>query len=101
VYLALLWPLVFCTFHIQASLAVISLALAAIRDEDKLSPRIRWNCAACGIIIRVGLFALTVVTTVVTAQAADEGHFRVIELVLAEVTLGLLLYVSSYLKALY
>lgn len=82
----------------NAILAVFSLALAAIRDEDKLPPRIRWNCAACGIIVRVGLLALTVVTIVVTAEAADAGHFRVSELVLAEVILGLLLYVSSYLK---
>ena len=85
----------------NAILAVISLALAAIRDEDKLPPRIRWNCAACGIIVRVGLLTLTVVTIVVTAEAADAGHFRVNELVLAEVTLGLLLYVSSHPKELF
>ena len=85
----------------NVTLAVFSLALAAIRDEDKLPPRLRWNCATCGIIVRVGLLTLTVVTVVVTAKAADTGHFRVNELVLAEVTLGLLLYVSLHLKTSY
>jgi lysylphosphatidylglycerol synthetase-like protein (DUF2156 family) len=80
-------------------LAVISLALAGIRDEDKLTPRVRWNCAALGMVVRLGLFALTIVTIVVTAEAAAVGHFRVNELVLAEVTLGFLVYVSSHLRA--
>jgi len=88
-------PLLTATAITNAVLATISIALAAIRDEDVLPPRIRWNCAACGIVVRIVLLALTIVSIVVTVEAAGAGHFRVNELVLAEVTLGLLLHVPS------
>lgn len=78
---------------VNAVLAGISLALAAIREEDELSPVLRWKCACCAIIVRIVLFPVAVWTIIAVAESASQGHLRVNELVLAEVTLGIMLYV--------
>jgi hypothetical protein len=79
------------TALVNIGLAVVSIALFLIRDEDKLSPRLRWTSAVCGLATRLFLFALVILTIVVTALAAQRSEFRINELVLTFIALGLLL----------
>lgn len=88
-------PLLLATALINSILSGLSLILSLIRDEDKLPPRVRWNCAAIGAVVRFFLFQLTLSTAIKTANNGLAGSFRLNEFVLAEVTLSLLLWVHS------
>lgn len=79
---------------VNVACASLSIMMAWIRDEEKLPPRLRWNSAAFGLFVRLLLFGLATFTVVVTAISSTTGAFRVKELIPAEITLGLLLYVG-------
>ncbi|KAG8833764.1 E2 SUMO-conjugating protein ubc9 [Serendipita sp. 399] len=49
---------------ISSVLASLSLMIGIIRDEEKLPPRTRWECAIFGIVIRWFLIGLSIATTV-------------------------------------
>jgi hypothetical protein len=84
-------PLLLGTAILNSVLSMLSLIVSLIRDEDKLPPRVRWNCALFGMVVRILLFILTIFTIIVTAISGVGRSFRMNELVLAEIALGLLL----------
>ncbi|KAG8751213.1 hypothetical protein FRC14_008077 [Serendipita sp. 396] len=45
-------------------LATMSLIVGLIRDEEKLPPRTRWECALFGLVLRSFLFGLSIFTMV-------------------------------------
>lgn len=83
--------LLFATACVNLLMAMGSVGLFMLRDEDMLPPRLRWTSAVCGLVTRVVLVALVVVTVVLIALDANRNQFRKQELILAFITLGLLL----------
>ncbi|KAG8811080.1 hypothetical protein FRC19_004114 [Serendipita sp. 401] len=49
---------------ISSLLATMSLIVGLIRDEEKLPPRTRWECALFGLVLRSFLFGLSIFTMV-------------------------------------
>jgi hypothetical protein len=84
-------PQLLGTAIVNAVFSMLSIIVSLIRDEDKLPPRVRWNCAIFGMVVRILLFILTIFTIIVTAVSGAARSFRTNELVLAEITLCLLL----------